>query len=82
LLKFTFELTSGSMYHNFSELRNQGSFTPDEHGVPNDALSNIEELFDLTRKDPSRGPELISELHRWNLWSQYQDRFLQLFRKH
>jgi len=81
LLKFTFELTSGSVYHNFSELRNQGRFAPDEHGVPKDALSNIEELFDLTRKDPSRAPDLISELHRWNLWGQYQDRFLQLFKR-
>lgn len=82
LLKFTFELTSGSVYHNFSEFYGRGRFASGENGVPKDALSNIEELFDLARKDPSYAPELVSELHRWNLWGQYQDRFLQLFKKH
>jgi len=82
LLKFTFELTSGSVYHNFSEFYNQGRFVPDKGGVPKDALSNIEELFELTRRDTSRAPELINELHGWNLWSQYQDRFLRLFKRH
>jgi hypothetical protein len=82
LLKFTFELTSGSVYHNFSELHSRGRFATDERGVPSDALSGIEELFELTRNDPSRAPELVSELHRWNLWAKYQDRFLQLFKNH
>ncbi|MBN1375818.1 MAG: hypothetical protein JXA01_06660 [Dehalococcoidia bacterium] len=82
LLKFTFELTSGSVYHNYSEFYSQGRFAIDERGVPSDALSNIEELFDLSRQDPSHAPELVNELHRWNLWGQYQDRFLQLFKKY
>ena len=82
LLKFTFELTSSSVYHNFSEFYGQGRFTADEHGVPQDARDYIEELFELTRKDPSHATDLIGELHRWNLWSAYQDRFLQLFRQH
>jgi hypothetical protein len=36
----------------------------------------------MAGKDPSYAPELVSELHRWNLWSAYQDRFLSLFKKH
>lgn len=82
LLKFTFELTTGSVYHNVSEFYSQGGFNQDEQGIPQAALSGIEELFDLARKDPSYAPELVNELHRWDLWGQYQDRFLQLFKKH
>lgn len=82
LLKFTFELTSGSVYHNFSEFYSSGRFASNDQGIPQDAISNIEELFELTRHDPSHAPELVRELHRWNLWGQYQDRFLRLFKKH
>jgi hypothetical protein len=82
LMKFTFELTSSSVQHNFSELYGQGRFARGDRGVPKDALDNIEDLFELTKYDPSHAPELASELHRWNLWNTYQDRFLQLFRKH
>jgi tRNA-intron endonuclease len=42
---------------------------------------SIEELFQIIQKDPSRAPELISELHRWNLWAQYRDRVLKMFKK-
>jgi len=81
LMKFTFELTRNSVYHNFSELYGRGSLIADNQGVPRDARENIEELFKIADKDPSYAPELVSELHRWNLWSAYQDRFLNLFRK-
>lgn len=81
LLKFTFELTSTSVYHNFSEFYGKGRFTPDEKGVPQDARQYIEELFDSTGQDPSRAPELVSELHRWSLWNEYQDRFLEMFKR-
>jgi len=81
LMKFTFELTRSSLQQNVSEFYSSGRLSSDEQGIPRDAVANIEELFDIVRKDPSRAPELVSELQRWNLWSQYQDRFLQLFRK-
>jgi hypothetical protein len=81
LMKFTFELTRNSAYHNFSELYGRGKFIADNQGVPRDARANIEELFDMAGRDPSYAPELVSELHRWNLWSEYQDRFLNLFKK-
>ena len=50
-------------------------------GVPEDARDRIEELMDMTAKDPSMAAELVSELQRWDLWDSYQDRFLKLFRK-
>jgi len=82
LMKFTFELTRNSLRQNINEFYASGRLRSDEHGVPTDAIENIEELFGIVRRDPSRAPELVSELHRWGLWSQYQDRFLRLFRKH
>lgn len=82
LMKFTFELTRNSLRHNYSEFFAQGLLNTDVQGVPQDAINNIEELFNMTRKDPSRAPELVYELKRWNLWAKYQDRFLQLFKDH
>jgi hypothetical protein len=81
LLKFTFELTRGSVYRNFSDFYGKGRFAADEKGVPKDAREHIEYLFEMTRQDPSQASELVAELHRWNLWSEYQDRFLKMFRK-
>ena len=81
LIKFTFELTRDSARHNFLEFYGQGRLATDEQGIPKDARETIEELFAMCRKDPSVAPELVSELQRWNLWSEYQDRFLQLFKK-
>ncbi|MDD5312385.1 MAG: hypothetical protein PHO26_05045 [Dehalococcoidia bacterium] len=81
LLKFTFELTRNSVYNNVSEFYGRGLLNVDKTGVPRAARDNIEELFEIAGKDPSRAPELVSELRQWNLWSEYQDRFLRLFRK-
>jgi len=81
LMKFTFELTRNSAHRNFSELYGRGRLAADGQGIPRDARENIEELFEMAAKDPSYAPELASELHRWNLWSTYQDRFLNLFRR-
>ncbi len=81
LMKFTFELTRNSAYRNFSELYGRGRLVADSRGIPRDARENIEELFEMAGKDPSYAPELASELHRWNLWNTYQDRFLNLFRR-
>ncbi len=81
LMKFTFELTRNSLRQNVSEFYSSGRLNSDDQGIPRDAIDIIEELFEAVRKDPSRAPELVCELQRWGLWAQYQDRFLQLFRK-
>ncbi len=80
LLKFTFELTRNSVQHNVSEMYGRGLFEAGQDGVPQDARLYIEELFEKARHDSSLSAELVSELKRWNLWSEYQDRFLQMFR--
>ena len=76
LMKFTFDLTRNSVQRNFSELYGEGRFNIDQMGVPDDARDRIEELMEMSAGDPSRAAELVSELHRWNLWDSYQDRFL------
>ena len=81
LLKFTYELTKSSIYNNVAEMNRKGLLSVDEAGVPKDARNHIEELFQKTRQDPSRAPELVGELRRWGLFPEYQDRFLSLFRK-
>lgn len=81
LLKFTYELTTSSVYSNVTELEKRGLLQVDSAGVPRDARNYIEELFEKTRLDPSRAPELVTELRRWGLFHEYQDRFLSLFKK-
>ena len=81
LLKFTYELTRSSMQSNVAELERHGLLRVDSAGVPRDARNHIEELFEKTSRDPSWASELIAELRRWNLFYEYQDRFLSLFKK-
>ena len=81
LLKFTFELTNKSVYTNVAEMEKRGLLRIDSEGIPTDARSYIEELFERARQDPSYAPLLVTELKRWGLFHEYQDRFLNLFRK-
>jgi hypothetical protein len=81
LLKFTYELTRRSVQGNVAELERSGLLHIDSAGVPRDARNHIEELFEKTERDQSWASELIAELRRWNLFQEYQDRFLSLFRK-
>lgn len=81
LIKFTYELTRWSLRTNITELERSGLLNIDAAGVPQDARHLIEELFEKTRKDPSRAPELAAELNRWGLFHEYQDRFFNLFKK-
>ena len=81
LLKFTYELTSKSIHNNLAEMQQSGLLKVDSEGIPADARNHIEELFQKTRQDHSYAQQLIAELKRWNLFQEYQDRFLGLFRK-
>lgn len=81
LLKFINELTESSLRRNLSELEGRGLLDIDPLGVPRDARYRIEDLFQrvtLGELDPS---ELKVELDRWGLFSEYEDRFLNLFRR-
>ncbi len=81
LLKFTYELTRSSMQGNVAELERRGLLRVDSAGVPRDARNHIEELFEKASRDPAWASELVAELRRWDLFYEYQDRFLSLFKK-
>lgn len=81
LLKFTYELTRGSLYTNIAELKRSGLLDIDEIGIPHDARRHIEELFTEVNRDLSQAPKLVAELQRWGLFHEYQDRFFSLFQK-
>jgi hypothetical protein len=54
---------------------------PEPEGPPPAALARIEELFQLARADKARALELKAELDRLGLFAQYEDRFLDLFKR-
>jgi len=80
LLMFIYHLTRKSLHSNVAEFRNRGFLNIDASGVPKEARNHIEELFERVRKDISQAPELVAELNRWGMFSEYQDRFFALFR--
>ena len=49
--------------------------------LPDSARAKIEELFKVTERDITRAPELKKELDRWHIYKDYEDRFLDLFKK-
>lgn len=49
--------------------------------LPFSIKENIEKLFSQAVGDISRANELKSELDKWNVYKEYEDRFLDLFKK-
>ena len=49
--------------------------------LPVSVKENIEKLFTQAKSDISKANELKSELDKWNAYKEYEDRFLDLFRK-
>ncbi|MBI4972348.1 MAG: PAC2 family protein [Candidatus Omnitrophica bacterium] len=49
--------------------------------LPGSVKEKIEKLFGQARADISKANELKSELDRWNVYKEYEDRFLDLFKK-
>ena len=49
--------------------------------LPDSARSKIEKLFQAAESDLSQADELKKELDRWNIYKDYEDRFLDLFRQ-
>jgi len=81
LLMFIYELTTKSVHTNVAEFSHRGFLDIDASGVPQGARDYIEELFEQASRNLSRAPELVIELNRWGLFSEYQDRFFGLFRR-
>ena len=79
LLMFIYELTTRSVRTNVAEFSRRGFLDMDAGGVPQGARDYIEELFEQASRSLSRAPELVTELNRWGLFPEYQDRFFALF---
>ncbi|MBI4846664.1 MAG: PAC2 family protein, partial [Candidatus Omnitrophica bacterium] len=49
--------------------------------LPESARLKIEELFKVAEKDITKANELKNELDRWQIYKEYEDRFLDLFKQ-
>ncbi len=50
-------------------------------GLPKSIKDKIERLFELAKKDISKVNELKQTLDKWSVYKEYEDRFLDLFKK-
>ncbi len=91
LSKFTQELMTKSAYYtqlpdmvegNAIGVNSSGLpiITRDRAGIPVAALREIEILFKLFEKGEIKPSRLKGELDRWEVFDQYQDRFLRFFK--
>jgi hypothetical protein len=81
LIKFIFQMTQRSVDRNARQMSARGLLTMDAKGIPADARARIEGLF-LQAVAGDIDPGILKdELDRWNIFSEYEDRFLSLFRK-
>ena len=81
LMKFIYEVTRSSLPSNLSQMRTRGLLNIDSSGVPVDARLRIDELFAKTLKGEIDPGELKAELDHWNLFEEYEDRFLAIFKR-
>jgi len=49
--------------------------------IPDSAKEKIQRLFQEAKKDISKARELKTELDRWDIYKEYEDKFLDLFKK-
>jgi len=49
--------------------------------LPVSIKESIEKLFELAMTDITKAGELKRELDKWNVYKEYEDRFLDLFKK-
>lgn len=80
LAHFIHGLTIGSAPANAAEIAQRGLLQP-SGSVPRGAREKIDEMFAAVRSGDMDGNELKQEIDRWGLWEEYEDRFLELFRK-
>lgn len=81
IIKFIFELTSSSLKDNVRQMGARGLLDIDEKGIPADARLRIEGLFRKVARGELDPAELKAELDRWNVFDEYEDRFLGIFKK-
>ena len=81
LIKFIFEMTQRSLGDNIRQMNARGLLAMDEQGIPADARARIDGMF-LQAATGELDPRVLKdELDRWNIFPEYEDRFLSLFRK-
>ncbi len=80
LMKFIYELTVSSLGSNVAELAHSGLLGM-EGGLPRAARARIEQMFAAVARGSLNPTELKSELDRWGIFKEYEDRFLDLFRR-
>ena len=80
ILKFIYEITERSVRDNVQQLNQRGLLKMDTSGVPADARIRIEGLFELVQKGEMEPADLKTELDRWGVFEEYQDRFFGLFK--
>lgn len=78
--KLALEMSQRSLSTALTELDRSGLLDV-ERGVPKHARFVIERMFEDVEKDRSLAPVLVRELQRWGLFEEYQDRFLDFFRR-
>lgn len=81
ILKFIYELTERSVGENFFQLSQRGLLNIDASGVPTDARLRIEGMFQLVESGEIEPADLKTELDRWGVFEEYQDRFFALFKR-
>ncbi len=79
LIKFIYELTHDSARKNVAQMRSAGMMDM-AGGVPTDARRRVERMIEGARQGRIEPAEALRELKRWDLFDEYQDRFLSLFR--
>ena len=81
LMKFIYEMTRSSLRDNVLQMGARGLLDVDSSGIPVDARLRIDELFRMVSRGEVDPGELKAELDHWNLFDEYEDRFLAIFRK-
>lgn len=81
LMKFIYDMTQRSLTRNVMELGMRGLLDVDSGGIPRHGREQIEQLFREAMYERTKVAELETELRRWGLFEEYQDRFLDLFRR-
>ncbi len=81
LMKFIYEVTRSSVPDNLRQLGRRGLLNIGPDGTPLDARIRIDELFEKVARGEREPGELKDELDHWGLFEEYEDRFLNLFRK-
>lgn len=81
ILKFIYEVTRSSLKDNVAQMGSMGLLNVDSSGVPADARLRIEGLFRMVERGEADPAALKTELDRWNVFGEYQDRFLAIFKK-